>query len=368
MTDNTFISQEEAGQLLDCSPDVFNALLSSGLLGFTDEAGNLSRASVLHFLAHGCQWGGGDNRSNAIYGNTSQTVGIVQPPASKQEVRVSIPGVELELADQDTGWIALFFLRPNYFYFPNPSELALIGPLALQLPKAIRLSKPALPTFLFPDPERVLSMFMVIGNPKPLGEPFSTAYDIISPILDDLSMRYDQPLPIAHSFIIGVPSGILTISFARGPSEQILSSELEVFPKYPPLELRDAMALYREGISSNNPFHSFLTLWKTYENACRVRGNWCKVHHRRDMKTQIEVFPELPAFADWKGQSFDAAKQRMNDPYRVALAHGAATKSGGQPRTGAYAHDVLAVSRVVPVIRYMAYVTLVNVRHTLESA
>jgi len=32
--------------------------------------------------------------------------------------------------DEDTGWLAQFYLRPNRLFFPDPTELALIGPVS----------------------------------------------------------------------------------------------------------------------------------------------------------------------------------------------------------------------------------------------
>jgi len=42
----------------------------------------------------------------------------------------------------------------------------------------------------------------------------------------------------------------------------------------PAPELRDAYALYREAVSSNNPLHAFLAFWKVYEEPVYVRRGW----------------------------------------------------------------------------------------------
>jgi hypothetical protein len=125
------------------------------------------------------------------------------------------------------------------------------------------------------------------------------------------------------------------------------------------------VALYREGISSNNPFHQFLTLWKVYENATRVRGRWREQHKRSDIKIHKEIFPDVFAFETVKGQTFEQAKQSLNDAYRNAIAHGDMSK--GKPRTGALVSDYAEVWMKVPILRYMAHVVLENVRATLSA-
>jgi hypothetical protein len=122
----------------------------------------------------------------------------------------------------------------------------------------------------------------------------------------------------------------------------------------------------REGISSNNPFHQFLTLWKVYENTCRVRGAWRKEHRLKDKRVREEVVPDAFGYAGYVDLAFDEVKKRLNDPFRVAIAHGDG-KGDGKPRTAASAEDLMAVSYAVPVVRYMAQTTLENVRATLAS-
>ncbi len=57
----------------------------------------------------------------------------------------------------------------------------------------------------------------------------------------------------------------------------------------------------------------------------------------------------------------------MERPLRVALAHGSNVRDG-KPLTAASAEDLMSVSFAVPIIRYMAQVTIENVRATLATA
>jgi len=147
-----------------------------------------------------------------------------------------------------------------------------------------------------------------------------------------------------------------------------LSSGEPVLASCPYPELRDSVALYREGVSSNNPIHQFLTLWRTYENACEVRGAWRRVYKRPDLKPHEEVIPGGAfGFQGYEGLHFDAVKQKLERPFRVALAHGSNVRDG-KPITAASAKDLMSVAYAVPIIRYMAQVTLQNVRATLASS
>ena len=244
--------------------------------------------------------------------------------------------------------------------------VSLIGPLYLKLAVSRQVPGTTFPTYLFPDPSGSLAMVMVIGrNLKQDENSIETAYDIVVPVLDELSIQYDQPLPIAHSLIIGVPSGIITIDVSRHPKIRIINATDPISAKCPYPELQDAVALYREGVSSNNPFHQFLTLWKVYENATRIRGNWRRQYKLKDIKVHQETFPDVFAFRTIKGKNFDELKQSYNGIYRNAIAHGDISK--GKPRTGASAADYFDVSSKVPVLRYMSRIVLENVRATLAS-
>jgi len=184
-----------------------------------------------------------------------------------------------------------------------------------------------------------------------------------------LSFRYDQPLPMAQSLVVGIPSGAISYDYGLHPAVKEISSGDAVLPSCPYPELRDAVALYREGVSSNNPFYSFLAaLWKAYENVTRdVRSAWRRKHQLPDTKVREETIPNVWAFRHHAGLSFEQVKQQLNRPYRVALAHGSDIADGGRPKTAASAADFDAVSTKVPLVRYMARVAIENMRATLAA-
>lgn len=280
--------------------------------------------------------------------------------------REGMPDVE-EALETDTGWLAHFYLRPNPYLWPAPTSMGMVGPMLLKLRRKEPVLGAKLRTELYPDPSGSLALVTVFGPSRPLKESFETAYDVASPVLDELSVEYDQPLPVSHTLVVGIPSGLTITFFSKIPEIRSLEPGHRLLPRCPYPELKHAVALYREGVSSNSPFHQFLALWKVYENACDVRRAWQRRHKRRPAKVQEEVIPKAFAFTDYEGWTFDQVKQEMNRPLRVALAHGGRIDDG-EPKTAASAEDFLSVVYAVPVMRYIAHVTLQNVRATLDSS
>jgi hypothetical protein len=366
------LSRTEARSRLRVSKPVFEALRISGLLGPHAPDGRVSVAGIEHFERYGTQWHH-DLDERLVPEETHQNMPLPpdvnerQPPGVRSQAQI-LPQDAHGNPDQDTGWLAQFYLRPNRLFFPDPTELALVGPLPLKLatPKEIRGANPS--ARLYPDPSGSLAMVAVMGFNEPAEDPFDAAYDVAGPILDELSFGYDQPLPVAQSLVVGVPSGAINVYYPQHPALQEIAPGDVVLPACPYPELRDAVALYREGVSSNNPFHAFLTLWKAYENVVRdVRPAWSRELRRSDTKARAETIPEVWAFRGLSGLSFDQVKQQLNRPYRVALAHGSDIRDG-KPITAASAADFNAVSTKVPLVRYMARVVIENMRTTLASS
>lgn len=365
------LSRVDARSRLRLSKPVFEALRVSGLLGPHAPDGRVSVAGVEHYERYGTQWHE-DLSERLIPEQTHQAMPLPpgvnerQPPGTRTQVQI-LPQEAQSNPGQDTGWLAQFYLRPNRLFFPDPNELALIGPLPLKLaaPKEVRGAD--IPTCLYPDPSGSLAMVAVVGFNRLTDNPFDAAYDVAGPILDELSFRYDQPLLVAQSLLVGIPSGAINVYCPQNPTVEEITASDTVLPSPPYQELRDAVALYREGVSSSNPFHSFLTLWKAYENAVSVRASWRREHHQPDTKVREEIIPDVWAFRGRSGLSFEQIKQQLNRPYRVALAHGSNIRDG-QPITAASANNFNDVATKISLIRYMARVVIENVRATLASS
>jgi hypothetical protein len=399
--DVNWLSRNKARNRLGVSEPVFNALITSKLLGYTSATGMVSDQAILSYQQYGTQWGiderfGPSTRviGNDIYDSLPAVENIGPQPPATQTHAVIAPanGTPAKVFDDpektDTGWIAHFYLFQNYFYFPNATELSLIWPPPLKLSEPRPVPGGDLPVTLYPHPLGYLGLLVVEGLDRPLKGAEKEAYDVAMPLLDELSARYDVPLPVAHSMAVGVPSGIIHLYFPHRPKAKEIGSATEVLPRCPHPQLRDAYALYREAVSSNNPFHAFLTFWKVYEEAVYVRRGWGARHKRSDTKIRQEIFPDLFAFGarpeelanpseedkklveqraeQLRGKKFKKARKLLNDPYRVALAH-AGKVDAGKPLTGASWEDYSKVATKVPVVRYMANVVLENVRATFDA-
>ncbi len=392
-----WLNRNKARSRLGVTELVFNALVSSGLLGYTLN-GMVSDEAILAYQRFGTQWniderpGQPSTRimTDHVYDNLPPVENIgPQPPATQAHGVIAPPSpVSGDMGASDKGWIAHFYLVTNYFYFPNLTELALVGapPLKLSEPKLVLGAE--LPVTLYPHPSGYLGLVVVEGLSRPLEGAHKAAYDVAMPLLDELSARYDVPLPVAHSMEVGVPSGTIHLNFAHRPRAKEIGSEAEILPRCPHPELRDAYALYREAVSSNNPFHAFLAFWKVYEEAEYVRRGWRAEHRRSDVKVREEVFPDLFAFdarpeelanppekpeeiremleRQLRGKKFEKARELLRGPYRAALAH-AGKVDAGKPLTGAFYEDYSKVADKVAVVRYMANVVLENVRATFDA-
>ena len=153
---STNVTLQQVGQRLKAPPEVVRALAMSGLLGYWDKTG-VPQIGVEQFERYGTQW-----RSELGQRNlgpepfrelpvSADILGGEQPPGTGTEVHIVPSGLPLRLADQDTGWIAQFYLRPNTFFFANPEELAPIGPIGIRLAKPLQVAGAELPCYLYPD-------------------------------------------------------------------------------------------------------------------------------------------------------------------------------------------------------------------------
>jgi hypothetical protein len=362
LSEGTVVSFEEVRKELGAPPDVFNALVVSGLLGPPTSEG-LRRTAVDDFLRYGTQWTAAGDRL-APYYNLPDIPEGPTPILSYTRAQIS-PHPNFGKADDDTGWIAQFYIKPNRRFFPYPMGLALVGPSHLRLEGPLRVKGSTFPSYLYPDPMGEFSMLTVIGNPDVSKEPFRAAYDVAVPVLDELSFRCNQPLPVAQVFLVGIPSGTISLEFLRPPDMVVLGRDTEVLACCPHPQLQAAVALYRDGLSDSNPFHQFLAFWKVYENACHVRAEWRMSNKRRGPIGTPEVMPDMFVFRHSCGKTFEEVRQTLTPTHRNAIAHSDGRKA--KPKTPALASDFIDVSCVIPVIGYIARVTLENVRALLED-
>jgi len=357
------LSLADAAARLLVGPDMFQALLGSGLLGPVVDR-MVTQAAVESFARYGTQWQPGlpprtlgRDPFQEFTASTESELGV-RPTLAMTGIQIAGVDPEMVSPEDDTGWIAQFYLKPNPYFFADPGSMALIGPVLLKLTAPTKVADAELSTWLFPDPSGALAMVAVIAQRTAREGAMETAYDIASPVLDELSARYDIPLPVAQTIVIGIPSGVIELRLPQPPRVHTIAAGDIVRPRTPRIELVDAVALYREAVSSSNPFHRFLTFWRVYENVLYVRRGWAKRTRQPTSKTVPEKFPDETAFGTFARVSFDQAKQRLNASHRVALAHG--DVASGRPRTGALSEDYFTVANSVPVIAFMPRTVLTN--------
>src|SRR5829696_2356059 len=150
------VSFKEARRRLQVSAPVFEALLRSKLLGAYDPAGWVQIEGIKAYEQYGTQW------STNVLGERMLSAEFIQnmpapprhsggeePPDTRSDFSIGpdmVPNADPEnLKDQNTGWIAHFYLRPNRLYWPSPTTLGMIEPLLLKLAAPKRVPRAALP-------------------------------------------------------------------------------------------------------------------------------------------------------------------------------------------------------------------------------
>jgi len=366
-------------QYLGVTAPVFEALSRSGLLGRVTTDGFVYLEDLEHYKRYGTQWLYDDRPGLTPRVLTAEILhDIPSPPDIGDDMYPSVQGnfyawregvgmpTPTEAMETDTGWLAHFYLSPNQYMWPAPTTMGMVGPTLLKLRKKRQVLGAKLTMMLYPEPSGSLALLTVFGPSSPVETAYKTAYDVASPVLDELSVNYDVPLPSVYTLVMGILSGLAFTPFPTIPEVRTLEPGDSLLPRCPHPELKHAVALYREGISSSEPLHQFLALWKAYMNAREVREQWGKEHKRSDVKVHKEVVPKAFAFGEYAGLKFGKVADAMYRPYRAALAH-AEKLQEGEPKTAASAEDYLSIAYAVPVIRYMAHVTLQNVRATLDT-
>lgn len=392
-----WIPLREARRRLSVSKPVLHALANGILLGPRTDSDYVLEEAVEHYKRFGTQWHTHERFamplgepqfseryiSDEEYEKRPAIPGLDSlPPDWQAQMQVTNTWASHEADEIDTGWIAHFYLVPNRFMFPNTAELALIFPPPLTLEESRNVCGTSYPTRLYPHPTGSLGLVEVSSRElprstekernNPQAAAFKRAYNVVAAVLDELAVRYDVPLPIAHSLLLGVPSGVVNVFFANRPIIAAIGRDAELLPAPSHSELKDAYALYREAVSSNNPFHKFLVFWKVYEEAKHVLHEWRKWHKKKDVKLQREFLSDsfglkLSQRIGPKESSFEDVRAELDGPYRNALAHAGEIRERNKALTAASAEDTFDVAGKLSIVRHIARVVLANVDATLNS-
>lgn len=363
-TPMSILTKEQAMERLGVSPAVLVALLNSGLLGFWDHDG-IPAVGVDHFKRFGTQWREelGTRQFPMESIPVPADVGEEQPPSTVTQLQFAVAQDQFKLADSDGSWIAQYYFRPNPFFFPSPLDSGLVGPIPILLPEPAQVQGMPFVTTLYPDPPGRLAMIMVSGPSIDGEDAFGRAYDSVIPLIAELSFRSGAPLPVAHSIVVGVPSGTISIEIPK-PSRDVSFLSLDLRN---PLEhdgLLEAKALFLEASNSLSPFHQFLCYWKVYEYVTAARKEWGRKHKRSDVRVRSERLPEVWVWRKRKGLPFQVVLNGMREDYRNAIAH---ADPRCPMRSVAYSKDLGSVATAVPVLRYIARTVLENFEATLDQ-
>lgn len=359
------VAIEEAQKRLKLPAGVIPALLRSGLLGLHDGK-DVSVESLEHFEKYRTQWRSDlpPRRYPTDRLPVPPDVRGEQPLFTSTQVIISPATDPKAEIDNDQAWFAHFYLRPNRFFFPSATELALVGPVPIKLTTVQTATFAGLPVAVCPDPDGRLALVEVLVPPGTSGEPYHRAYQSAIAVLRQLSFESDVPLPIAQSLLIGVPSGVIALRFPK-PAKEIDFTALSLKANtLGNTELEEAKSLYWEALATNNPFYRFLTLWRIYERVTSARAKWRR-EHKRDVKVAQERMPDLWAWKDMAGRTFDDVRKELRVPFRNAVAH--ADGKGSRPRTPLTAKDVADVTTKVPLVQYIAKTVIANFEATLLS-
>lgn len=215
----------EARTWLGVSQATFNALVKSELLGRVTEEGYVFWEDLEHYNNHGTQWRTADRpdvpqrmmtADRLESGPRPPDIGPDDYPGVQKWLYIlpassEMPSIE-EIMASDTGWLAHLCLTLNQYMWPAPASLGMVGPTLLKLRRKRTVLGARLRTTLYPDPWGSLALATVFQGNGSLEDSFKDAMDVAGPLLDELSVEYDQPLPVSHTVVVGIPSG-LTITF-----------------------------------------------------------------------------------------------------------------------------------------------------------
>lgn len=335
-------------------------LLRSGLLGITNAGREQAAEGIRHFQEYGTQWQKSLSPRNAPYEKLPVVKGWENLPPAVVTHAQFLPYTDISVAD-DKQWLAHFYFRPNFFFFPDPAAMHPVGEIPVLLNKATKFVSGKNEVILYPDPDGRLALLAVTGAIQKGLNPLVQAQDIVMPVLNKLTAMTDQALPIVQKYWIGLPSGAVNIQTSSRPELTRLS--LADFRSYAALE--DPESLYRLGLTCNEPMYRFLSFWRVDEAVTRAQ-NQCQIKPDEATKSNlITHFPNHPAFGACAGKKLKSAIEAYQKTYRNAIAHGGL--SSDEPvLSGASATVLAEMEASIPVMRYLAKARIENLRHLLH--
>jgi hypothetical protein len=131
------MSFEEAREILGVGVGMMNALAVSGALGF-QSLGYISRTGLEHYIKYGTQWRdelGKRRLPNSEYGN-NEAAGT-HPISTVFSIWLHPSKKGYKTGENDNGWVAQYYLRPNRYYFADDRAMGYVGSTGLKLKSKI---------------------------------------------------------------------------------------------------------------------------------------------------------------------------------------------------------------------------------------
>jgi len=199
-----------------------------------------------------------------------------------------------------------------------------------------------------------------------------TSYDQIMPLLSRWAFDHDAPITVSGVELLEVATDArkLIATFVGAVKRFSASSSYECS-----YEAKQALASYREGLSSSEPLYQALSYFKVIEMVFNVRAaerarskkeHLPTLHPSEKFPTSTEFLHPFDKemyggyFAPYFGKKFTAVRDDLKGSLRNSIAH---LDPGRDPFGVDTYDDLLTVERNLPVLRYMARVLLASILH-----
>lgn len=198
-----------------------------------------------------------------------------------------------------------------------------------------------------------------------------TSYDQIMPLLSRWAFDHDAPITVSGVELLEVATDArkLIATFV-GAVKTFSASSYECSA-----EAKQALASYREGLSSSEPLYQALSYFKVIEMVFHVRAAE-RARSRKERLPTLHPSEKFPTsteflhpfdkemyggyFAPYLGKKFTAVRDDLKGSLRNSIAH---LDPGRDPFGVDTYDDLLTVERNLPVLRYMARVLLASILH-----
>lgn len=178
---------------------------------------------------------------------------------------------------------------------------------------------------LVPNQAGRLSLVRITIQADNFNQAREGAFQWATPVLSDLSFRYDAPLDIRKVDAKELRTGIIHMLAMTPGAPRVMEYPTTVVTLAP--EIRAATSFYREGLSAINPAYQVLAFYKGVEGLRAARpkiAKRCKARSVDPTRPEERIPADLvlnPDLSVLAGKSFGYAADWLKGAYRHAVAH-----------------------------------------------